>query len=53
MSFRDDAWSIESLSETAPVRVNDATIAVADGPRRLVSGDRVRMGDVEFEFRWP
>lgn len=53
MRFRDDEWLIESMSEKAPVRVNDATIAVGDGPRPLANGDRVRMGDVEFEFRWP
>jgi hypothetical protein len=53
MRFSDDQWSIESLSARDPVRVNGEPVSLGGPSRRLNDGDRVQLGDIEFDFVWP
>lgn len=53
MTFTEGRWSIESLSNRNPVKVNGMPVPFEARPRLLKGDDRVRLGDVEFRFRWP
>jgi hypothetical protein len=53
MTYREGAWWIETLTHHDPVTVNHGVLMVAAPPRRLVDGDRIRIGEVEFRFYFP
>lgn len=53
MSFIDRTWHIESLVARHPVVVNGEAVPVGDPPRKLQSGDEVRLGDASFDFVMP
>lgn len=51
MRFRDGSWTIESLADVDPVRLNREPIDPEAGARPLTDGDTVRLGRAEFVFR--
>lgn len=51
MRFEAGAWTIESLAEVDPVRLNREPIEPGTGAHPLVDGDTVRFGRTEFVFR--
>jgi pSer/pThr/pTyr-binding forkhead associated (FHA) protein len=52
MRFENQQWLIENLSTTNPVQVNDREVRVGEGPRVLVDGDLIRLGEVVLRYRW-
>lgn len=50
MRFADGEWTIESLAEVDPVRLNREPIDPKTGPHPLSDGDMVRLGRAEFVF---
>lgn len=53
MRFEGGAWTIESLTDVDPVRLNREPIGPESGAHPLVDGDTVRLGRAEFVFRIP
>ncbi len=53
LRYRDRTWSVESLSEDAPTWVNGTRLASGGEGRSLEDGDRVRVGELEYEFHQP
>jgi hypothetical protein len=45
------SWTVENLSKTNPVVVNDDELSDIDGERPLVDGDRLELGEVVLRFR--
>ena len=50
VSFTDGRWLVSNLSRTNPVVVNDHALAEFEGPRPLLDGDRLELGDVVLRF---
>jgi hypothetical protein len=50
-AFTDGRWAIANLSKTNPVVVNDEELSHSEGPRPLVDGDRLELGEVVLRFR--
>ena len=50
VSYSDGRWLVTNLSRTNPVVVNDHTLAEFEGPRPLLDGDRIELGDVVLRF---
>ena len=46
-----DYYTIVDLGSTNGTRVNGALLP-ANQPQRLRTGDRIKIGEVEIEFRW-
>lgn len=46
----DGRWLVTNLSRTNPVVVNDRALAEYEGPRALLDGDRIELGDVVLRF---
>ncbi len=53
MTYREGEWWIETLTHLDPVAVNHAVLMVSAPLRRLIDGDRIRIGEVEFQFYFP
>jgi pSer/pThr/pTyr-binding forkhead associated (FHA) protein len=51
MRFEKQQWYIENLSTTNPVQVNDREVPMGEGPRVLMDGDRIRLGEVVLRYR--
>jgi len=49
-AFTDGCWTIENLSQTNPVVVNDDELSDIDGERPLVDGDRLELGEIVLRF---
>lgn len=49
MRYRRGEWWIESLAEEDPVRVNDLPVPTEQA-RRLDTGDRLGLGEIEFRY---
>jgi pSer/pThr/pTyr-binding forkhead associated (FHA) protein len=49
-AFTDGCWTIENLSQTNPVVVNDDELTEIDGERPLIDGDRLELGEVVLRF---
>jgi len=49
MRYKQGEWWIESLAEEDPVRVNDRPVGMGH-PRRLGTGDRLSLGEIEFRY---
>lgn len=50
VTYADGRWLVTNLSRTNPVVVNDRAIADFEGPRPLLDGDRIELGDVVLRF---
>ena len=50
VAYADGHWLVTNLSRTNPVVVNDRAIAEYEGPRPLLDGDRIELGDVVLRF---
>jgi hypothetical protein len=50
VAYADGHWLVTNLSRTNPVVVNDRAIADFEGPRPLLDGDRIELGDVVLRF---
>ena len=50
VSWSDGRWLVSNLSRTNPVVVNDHALAEFEGPRPLLDGDRIELGDVVLRF---
>lgn len=50
VSYSDGRWLVTNLSRTNPVVVNDEALAEFEGPRPLLDGDRIELGDVVLRF---
>ncbi len=50
VSYSDGRWLVSNLSRTNPVVVNDHALAEFEGPRPLLDGDRIELGDVVLRF---
>ena len=50
VTYADGHWLVTNLSRTNPVVVNDRAIADFEGPRPLLDGDRIELGDVVLRF---
>lgn len=50
VSYSDGRWLVTNLSHTNPVVVNDHALAEFEGPRPLLDGDRIELGDVVLRF---
>lgn len=50
VSYSDGRWLVTNLSRTNPVVVNDHALAEFEGPRPLLDGDRIELGDVVLRF---
>ena len=50
VSYTDGRWLVSNLSRTNPVVVNDHALAEFEGPRPLLDGDRIELGDVVLRF---
>jgi hypothetical protein len=48
--YDDGRWLVTNLSRTNPVVVNDRALAEFEGPRPLLDGDRIELGDVVLRF---
>lgn len=44
------SWTVENLSKTNPVVVNDDELSDVDGERSLVDGDRLELGEIVLRF---
>jgi len=51
MRFEEGIWTLESLAEVDPVRLNREPIEPGTGAHPLTDGDTVRFGRAEFVFR--
>lgn len=51
MRYDRGHWWIESGSADRPVLLNGQVIGPEGGARHLKDGDRVRLGDIDFDFR--
>lgn len=52
MLHRDGQWFVTSSDAADPVLLNGEAVPVAD-PHLLEDGDLLRLGELEFRFRWP
>lgn len=50
VTYDNGRWLVTNLSHTNPVVVNDQAIADFEGPRPLLDGDRIELGDVVLRF---
>lgn len=50
VTYDNGRWLVTNLSHTNPVVVNDRAIADFEGPRPLLDGDRIELGDVVLRF---
>lgn len=50
VSYTDGRWLVSNLSRTNPVVLNDHALAEFEGPRPLIDGDRIELGDVVLRF---
>jgi hypothetical protein len=50
VTYDDGRWLVTNLSRTNPVVVNDHALAEFEGPRPLLDGDRIELGDVVLRF---
>jgi hypothetical protein len=50
VTYDNGRWLVTNLSHTNPVVVNDHAIADFEGPRPLLDGDRIELGDVVLRF---
>lgn len=50
VTYDDGHWLVTNLSRTNPVVVNDHALAEFEGPRPLLDGDRIELGDVVLRF---
>jgi pSer/pThr/pTyr-binding forkhead associated (FHA) protein len=50
VTYDKGRWLVSNLSRTNPVVVNDHALAEFEGPRPLLDGDRIELGDVVLRF---
>lgn len=50
VTYDNGRWLVTNLSHTNPVVVNDHALADFEGPRPLLDGDRIELGDVVLRF---
>lgn len=50
VTYDGGRWLVTNLSHTNPVVVNDRALAEFEGPRPLLDGDRIALGDVVLRF---
>lgn len=50
VTYDDGRWLVTNLSHTNPVVVNDHALEDFEGPRPLLDGDRIELGDVVLRF---
>jgi hypothetical protein len=50
VTYDNGRWLVTNLSRTNPVVVNDHTLEEFEGPRPLLDGDRIELGDVVLRF---
>jgi len=50
MTYTDGRWTIENLSQTNPVLVNDHSLRADGRPVPLADGDRIALGEVVLQF---
>ena len=50
VTWVDGRWLVTNLSRTNPVVVNDRALTEYEGPRPLLDGDRIELGDVVLRF---
>ena len=50
VTWSDGRWLVSNLSRTNPLVVNDHALAEFEGPRPLLDGDRIELGDVVLRF---
>jgi hypothetical protein len=50
VTWSDGRWLVSNLSRTNPVVINDHALAEFEGPRPLLDGDRIELGDVVLRF---
>jgi len=48
--YRDGFMYVKNLSQVNPTQINDITLT-SDRPRQIVSGDRIRTGELEFVYQ--
>jgi hypothetical protein len=50
VTYDNGRWLVTNLSRTNPVVVNDHALEEFEGPRPLLDGDRIELGDVVLRF---
>jgi hypothetical protein len=50
VTYDHGRWLVSNLSRTNPVVVNDHALEEFEGPRPLLDGDRIELGDVVLRF---
>lgn len=50
VTYDSGRWLVTNLSRTNPVVVNDHALEEFEGPRPLLDGDRIELGDVVLRF---